>query len=281
LRALSLVPQREFPEAWRWAVDVEARALRESGFEVDAQPWREPQNLDSYDVVLPLVTWGYQFDPVHWFGVIDFLEAEARCVLNPPSVLRWNTDKDYLVELGSKGVPTIPTRRFERLDADAIARCHDALGDVLVIKPPISGGAYGTHRIECGHPLPGDALGRTMLVQPFLPAIQSEGEYSLMFFAGRYSHAIIKRAKTGEYRVQPHLGGSEVACDPPPGSREVAEAALAAAPEPCAYARVDMIRGDDGAFRVIELELIEPSLWLDLAPGAPMAFADAVRGACQ
>lgn len=280
MRALILVPEPDFPEDSRWALDVEAAALRADGFVVEARPWSEPRDVRAFDVVLPLVAWGYQSRPQAWLRVIDRLEQQARKVLNPPAVLRWNTDKNYLVELAAKGVPTIPTRRVAALDAAALREARAEFGEDVVIKPPVSGGAFGTHLLRAGdNAVPADARRREMLVQPFLPAIQEEGEYSLLFFGGRFSHALIKRPQAGEYRVQPHLGGREAACDLPDGALGVATAALAAAPGRCAYARVDLIRGRDGELKVIELELIEPALWLNLAPGAPAAFAGAIRAA--
>ena len=151
----------------------------------------------------------------------------------------------------------------------------------IVIKPPVSAAAYDTFRLAPDDALPAEAEGRAMLAQPFLRAVQDEGEYSLLFFGGRFSHSLVKRPKQGDYRVQPHLGGREELCEPPEGSIDLAQAALADAPAPCAYARVDLLRDDEGALRVIELELIEPALWLQLAPGAPAAFASAVRSAAR
>ena len=107
-----------------------------------------------------------------------------------------------------------------------------------------------------------------------LPSVAAEGEYSLLLFDGEFSHAVVKRPKAGDYRVQPHLGGREKACVPPDGAIELAQRALAAAPAETTYARVDLIRGRDGDLKVIELELIEPSLWLEHAPdGASFAAA--------
>ena len=116
-----------------------------------------------------------------------------------------------------------------------------------------------------------------MMVQPFLKSVMDEGEYSLILFDGVFSHAIVKRAKPGDYRVQPHLGGTEVECEAPDGARAVAAAALAAAPALPAYARVDLIRREGGSLAVIELELIEPSLWLQHAPDKGASFAAAIR----
>ena len=117
------------------------------------------------------------------------------------------------------------------------------------------------------------------MVQPFLPSVASEGEYSIMIFGGRFSHAIVKRPKAGDYRVQPHLGGSEQACEAPAGAISLAREALAAAPAEAVYARVDLVRDSAGALAVIELELIEPALWLQHAPDGGDSFAAAVRAA--
>ena len=118
-----------------------------------------------------------------------------------------------------------------------------------------------------------------MLVQPFMASIAAEGEYSLMLFAGQFSHAIVKRPKAGDFRVQPHLGGTEIPCGAPLGSVELAHAALAAAPAAAVYARVDMVADDEGALRIMELELIEPALFLHHAPDDGAAFATAIAAA--
>jgi glutathione synthase/RimK-type ligase-like ATP-grasp enzyme len=167
----------------------------------------------------------------------------------------------------------------EALDESALIDARREYGEELVIKPPVSASADGTYRIAASHPLPDVARGKTMMVQPFLRSIAEEGEYSVMLFGGRFSHSIVKQPKAGDYRVQPHLGGTELPCAPPEGSIELAQAALAAAPTEAAYARVDMVRDNDGALAVIELELIEPSLWLQHAPDGGASFATALRAA--
>lgn len=276
-RIAVLVPAPDFPEEWDWAYGVEAAALEGARFAVEPRPWIEPGNLDQVAAILPLVAWGYQDDPPRWFALLDQLEREQRLIINPVPVLRWNSDKAYLAELGDAGIATVPTRIVDALDAPSLDPIRADWGQELVVKPPISAAAYGTHRLGKGAPIPEDVHGRRMMVQPFLRSVVEEGEYSLIYFDGRFSHSIVKLAKAGDYRVQPHLGGTEQPCAPPPGSQEVAEAALAAAPQLPAYARVDLIRLDDGQLAVIELELIEPSLWLDHAPDRGASFAAAVR----
>jgi glutathione synthase/RimK-type ligase-like ATP-grasp enzyme len=152
-------------------------------------------------------------------------------------------------------------------------------GDALVIKPPVSASADGTYRLFAGDAIPTDALGRAMMVQPYLASIANEGEYSVMMFGGAFSHCIVKRPKAGDFRVQPHLGGSEQPCTPPDNAIELASAALAAAPADAAYARVDLVRLADGKLAIIELELIEPALWLQHTVDDGASFASAIRNA--
>jgi glutathione synthase/RimK-type ligase-like ATP-grasp enzyme len=277
---LILVPDPAYPEPWAWAFHVEADALRAGGLEVSARPWTAPGDLEPFDGILPLVAWGYHERYDEWLALLDCLEREGRPCINPVPLLRWNSDKSYLAELDAKGVPTVHTIAVEALDEHALAEARARFAcETLVVKPPVSASATGTHMIARDGPIPGDAAGRPMLIQPYLPTIASVGEYSVMLFDRNFSHAIIKRPKAGDFRVQPHLGGTEEPCAPPLGSIELAHAALAAAPAPASYARVDMVADEEGQLRIMELELIEPSLWLQHAPDGGQSFVAAVRRA--
>lgn len=280
-RLLILVPDPVYPEPWAWAFHVEAEALRNGGFEVSARPWTAPGDTEPFDAVLPLVVWGYHERFEEWLALINRLEAEgARCI-NPPRLLRWNSDKAYLAELDGTGVPTVHTIAVEALDEHALREASDRLGcERLVVKPAISASATGTYLLNKGDGVPAEVSGRRMLVQPFMASIAT-GEYSLMLFAGAFSHAILKTPKSGDFRVQPHLGGTERPCRAPEGAVELARAALAAAPAEAVYARVDMVADDAGQLRIMELELIEPALWLQHAPDKGAAFASAVRSAIE
>ena len=279
MRSAILVPAPDYPEDWDWAYEVEAAVLLRAGFSVEARPWTEPGNLAGFDLVTPLVAWGYHQDAARWHALLDRLERERTPALNPVPLLRWNSDKRYLAELAAKGIATIPTRTFEALDEAGLAEARREYGDELVIKPPVSASAHGTHRLGPNDSIPVEARGQAMMVQPFLRSVAVEGEYSCLLFGGRFSHAIVKRPKAGDYRVQPHLGGTEVPCPPPDGAVELAHAALAAAPADAAYARVDMVRDNEGRLAIIELELIEPALWLQHAPDGGESFAQALTAA--
>lgn len=279
---LILVPDPAYPEPWAWAFHVEADALRASGFEVSARPWTAPGDLTPFDAVLPLVVWGYHERYAEWLELLAELQAGPAKCINPPELLRWNSDKAYLAELDARGVPTVHTIAVEALDEHALREARERFGcERLVVKPLISASATGTFLLGTGDPVPDEVAGSRMLIQPFMASVAAQGEYSIMLFGGRFSHAILKTPKSGDFRVQPHLGGTERPCEPPPGAVDLARAALAAAPAEAAYARVDMVADDDGTLRIMELELIEPALWLQHAPDQGAAFASTIRSAIE
>lgn len=277
MRIALLVPAPEYPEPWAWAYDVEAAALAAAGAEVEPVAWTEAKDLSGFDLVLPLVAWGYHLDYERWLRFLDRAEAERLPLINPPALLRWNGDKAYLAELGDLGVPTVPTLAVEACcDADLDEARRRFASDWLVIKPPVSASATGTHRLGPNDDLPPDSRGKPMIVQPLIEEIARTGEFSLMLFDGEFSHAVVKRPKTGDFRVQPHLGGVTLPSSAPPGGIELAMQALGAAPATATYARVDMVPDDEGTLRIMELELIEPALFLDHAPDGGAAFTKSI-----
>lgn len=282
MRIAILIPGPDYPEPWHWAYDVEAEALASAGAQVEPLPWTNPGGLRVYDLVLPLVAWGYHHNYGSWLRLLDRFDAESLPVANPPALLRWNSDKTYLIQLAANGVPTVQTIEVEKLDDAALAAAADRLVTPdLVVKPPISASAAGTHRIRAGEPIPAAERDRRMMIQPFLPSISTEGEYALILFDGIYSHTVVKRPKSGDFRVQEHLGGVTLPSDAPAGAIELAQTALAVAPAPATYARVDVVRDAAGRLQIMELELIEPSLFLDHAPDRGAAFTRAVLNAAR
>ena len=277
-----LVPAPDYPEPWAWAFDVEAEALRAAGARVDAVAWTAAADFGGYDLVLPLVAWGYHLDYSRWLGFLDEAEAAGARMINPPALLRWNGDKAYLKELSAKGIPTVDTVEVEQLSEADLVKAAELFGTVeLVVKPPVSASATGTHRIGVGDPIPASERDQRMMIQPFLPSIATEGEYAVILFDSAYSHTVVKRPKSGDFRVQPHLGGVTLATEAPVGAEELARAALAAAPAKATYARVDIVPDDDGLLRIMELELIEPALFLDHAPDGGAAFTRSILAAAQ
>ena len=282
MRVAILIPDPDYPEPWHWAYDVEAQALVEAGATVAAVPWTEAGDLSRQDLVLPLVAWGYHHDYDRWLHLLHRFDADRVPVANSTGLLRWNSDKSYLTHLAAAGVPTVATIAVDALDQASLTAAAERFGTAeLVVKPPISASAAGTHRIRVGEPIPAAELGRRMLIQPFVASIADEGEYALILFDGVHSHTVVKRPKSGDFRVQEHLGGVTLPGDPPAGAIELAQQALAAAPAPATYARVDIVRGADGRLRIMELELIEPSLFLDHAPDRGAAFSRAALRAAR
>lgn len=277
MRLAMLTPAPDYGVPHDWAFDVQADALRDAGADVTAVPWTNAENLDSFDLILPLVTWGYHLKHEQWLALLDRLETERLPVANPPAMLRWNSDKAYLAELGRKGVPVVPTLEVDHLNEAALAAAAGVLGaDELVVKPPVSASAWGTFRLHGQDSVPMEVHGRRMLIQPYVESVTTSGEYSLILFGGELSHTVAKLPKNGDFRVQPEWGGTNGAVEAPAGALEIANAALAEAPGKATYARVDLLVGNDGDLQIIELELIEPALFLHCAPDAKPRFAEAV-----
>jgi glutathione synthase/RimK-type ligase-like ATP-grasp enzyme len=211
-----------------------------------------------------------------WLGLLDKAEVP---VFNDSDLVRWNADKSYLLELRERGVAIVPTQ----IAAGPCLRevIAGLTGQEIVVKPTVGANALQTIRGIAGS----DELSRAMddlpdavyLVQPFLPEIQSEGEWSLLFIDGEFSHAVLKRPADGDYRVQLVLGGTSALTEAPSVVREAAAAALAAVDTRRAplYARVDgVVTG--GRFLLMELELIEPYLYLLDFPAADDKLATAL-----
>ena len=187
-----LAPIPEYEEDWS---HIKADYLRLFDAGTAFIDWTKADGLAAFDFVTPLLAWGYQRDCPRWFALLDRLEAEGLAVCNPVSVLRWNSDKAYLAELDAGGVATVPTLAQRKSGQGSARRCpFDVLGtDTLVVKPPISGGADGTFRLSVSDAIPERVAGKRMMIQPYMEGIAAEGEYSLFYFGGTFSHAIIKR----------------------------------------------------------------------------------------
>lgn len=270
-----LTPGSSYPESL-WAGDV-ARFAALFSTDLAFCPW-DSADLRDFDLILPLLAWDYPKRANEWFDALDRWDAQCLPIANAVETLRWNSDKSYLLQLATAGVPVVPTVSVSALHDEALAEARAAFGcDTLIAKPAISAGAMRTHRLGPNDPVPADSLGLPMLVQPLLPAIASEGEYSLFYFDGRFSHAIVKRPTDGDFRVQPQFGGQIESVAPPRDALAVAKVALNACPAPPLYARVDMLRDEAGGLRLMELELIEPQLFLDRAADNGAAFVEAVR----
>lgn len=246
------------------------------GMEIEDVDWAD-ENLDwaSFDAALIGTTWDYWDQPAHFLATLEKIESQTR-LFNTSATVRWNSDKRYLKELAAKGARTIPTLWIDKVGAAEFAAAFKTLGsDDLVFKRQIGAGADGQFRLSPGDSLPD--MPHPMMVQPFLSKIQEEGEYSFIFIDGTFSHALLKQAKSGDYRIQSSYGGWETKVSPNAQDLDQAQAILQLMEDTPFYARVDMIRGEDENLLLMELELIEPYLYPKEGPELGSIMAKALK----
>jgi glutathione synthase/RimK-type ligase-like ATP-grasp enzyme len=268
-------------DGWQEVFDRLAAALAGGGIAADPTPWTahvdDARQLLAYPLVLPLLAWGYHLEHAAWLRACRTWRDAGVRIANPPAVLADNSDKRYLAALERRGVAIPPTAWTHRADQAQVDAMFDATGAAhVIVKPTVSGGAWKTLRLRRGDPLEGAPDGAAML-QPYLPTIETEGETSLLFFGGRFSHAVNKRPVPGDFRIQSEYGGAYRAVDPPPEALALARQVLDAIDAPLLYARIDLVPDEQGRWLLMEAELIEPDLYLGQAPDAGAAFAGAVR----
>lgn len=274
----------ENPQATDRDFGFVASALRRRGAEAEQAAWDKPGvDWAGFDLVVPNSTWDYHLKLADFLGWIDEVSAGAKLV-NPAELIRWNHDKRYLRALAEVGVPTIPTVWTEP-DArdDAVALIAGQGWKDIVIKPVVDLGAERLARVGPEHVE--KILGVTetaALAQPYLESIETAGELSLMMLGGAPSHCVRKLPAPGDFRIQTQYGGTATPVEPPAQAVEIAELALSALPAEPTYARADLIEDERGGLLLIELELIEPRLYLEEAPGASerlarLLLAEAVR----
>ena len=263
-----------------------AEALSAGGVAVHAVPWSDRRaRWNVYDAVVVRSCWDYFHRAGEFYAWLDHLEADGARVHNDVRVLRWNADKVYLRDLEARGIPVIPTRWMEPGARTSLAELRRGSGWAdLVVKPTVSGGAHRTWRTTAETETIDDTRlvemiqAGAVMVQPLVREIEREGEWSLVFFGGGYSHAVLKRPSSGDFRVQREHGGSLEPAEPAVSVIAAAERAIAAIPfdgvAPL-YARVDGCIVD-GDLQLMELEVLEPELFLRCAPEAAERLAEAL-----
>ena len=246
-------------------------AFAAQGMELDLIRWRDAaEKADDYDAMLPLLVWDY-FEGNEAAFTAEMAKAETKTKLfNNFKTLRWNANKSYLDELENHGAPVISTITVKRVTETGVSRAFEELKtETLVIKPQVGGGAWRQVLYKKGDPFPSkdDLPPEGAMIQAFLPSVVKEGEYSFLYFGGQFSHGLIKRPKSGDYRIQSLYGGTEETYEPSSQERASAREVLDALDFMPLYPRVDLLRGRDGKLKLIELEMIEPYLYLAHAEG--------------
>ena len=257
--------------------------LARRGIQVETIPWDRP-GIDwrQYALVVIRSTWDYQHKAREFLDVLEGIERLGVRLDNGSEIVRWNMQKSYLRDLAGRGVEIVPTFWREGLRRGELVPLFEELrSDEGVIKPVMSSNAQGAWRLdakrarELAPEIEAYFAGRPLMMQPFERGITEEGELSLVYLNGQHSHSLLKTPRRGDFRVQEEHGSAIVAITPEPALREAGDAAIAAVGQKLLYARVDLVRSGN-AFRVMELELVEPSMYLRIEPGAPDRFADAI-----
>lgn len=267
---------------------VIAERLRNRGVEVQSVIWDDlAVNWQDFDWVIIKSTWDYHERTEVFIAWLQALQRLRVPVLNPVDRIIWNTDKHYLREIAAAGLAVIPSVFIEANQGTDISSLFDILGsDAIILKPCISAGSKNTYHIQrdsysqCTAQLQNVLESEALIAQPFAPEIISEGEWSFLFFNGQFSHAIIKTPKTGDFRVQQQFGGSTRKVQPTRQQIDAARAYVAHFAPDCLYARVDAIMRD-GKPMLMELELIEPYLFLSSDANAVERYTDALEAITQ
>jgi hypothetical protein len=259
--------------------DLAIGPLREIGWDVATVSWRDKAvNWNDFEIVVVRSTWDYQREPGAFLDVLQTIESSGALLENSLDIVKWNLDKRYLRDLGEKGVNIVPTIWDGAYDEVSFGKwIEDAGTDEIIIKPTISATAQHTYRMRHFDPnLAHVFANRPFLVQPFLQSILNEGEYSLFYFGGKYSHTILKVPGRTDFRVQEEHGGIISAAQPTVDLLGCGRAVLDTITPVPLYARVDLVGDAAGDLAVMELELIEPALYLRMDPDSPMRFAAAI-----
>ncbi|MCK4708856.1 MAG: hypothetical protein KAU21_09585 [Gammaproteobacteria bacterium] len=256
------------------------KPLARRGWDTETVSWRDT-NIDwnRYDVVLIRSPWDYQDDPELFIQVLKRIDSSSARLENPLQLVLWNIKKTYLQSLHENGMPIVPTLWPKQLTrTDLVAYFERLQVSEIIIKPVISANADNTYRLNRNqaHKLADELISifseREFMVQPFIHSIIDEGEFSLFFFAGEYSHAILKKPAENDFRVQEEHGGTLLKVEP---EKSLLQQALQVnqqlSPTPL-YSRLDFVRTETG-FAIMEVELIEPSLYFNMDEESPERFA--------
>lgn len=258
-------------------------ALTRLGISSVRVDWAEPDvDWSQFQCAVFRTTWDYFERRPEFSRWLSQIQQQTK-LCNPADTVWWNMDKHYLADLEEKGLPIVPSRFIEQGQKKSLMELLDESGwEDAVIKPCISGAARHTYRFNRQtattiEPVIQELLtSESLILQPFQQDVVNRGEDTLVVINGRFTHAVRKVPKAGDFRVQDDHGGTTHCYQPTAEQIELAEHVIRSSPHPASYGRVDLVRNNDGAYAVMELELIEPELWLRDHPPAAEAFAEAI-----
>ena len=257
-------------------------AIEARGGTLTEMDWHAPLGaFRQFDLALLGTAWDYQDQPQIFLAKLEAIAGDGTIICNPPDLVRWNMDKRYLRDLECAGARIIPTIWSpDPGPADIAAAFEQFACDKLVVKRQIGAGGLGQHIFQRGAVPDEDwHMGHSAMLQPFLPAIQQEGELSFVFIDGAFSHAIRKTAAPDDYRIQSLYGGLEAAYEAADEDIACASEILRAMPgDTPLYARIDMLRSDDDGLLLMEAEAIEPYLYPEQGAELGQKMAEAICG---
>ncbi len=261
-------------------------ALQAQGLKVHRTSWDNPTfDWATTGVAVVRTTWDYFHRAKEFAAWLDKVQHITQ-LINPIETLRWNMDKHYLQDLANRGVNIVPTQFIEIGETQTLQDIVAATGwQKLIIKPAISGAARHTYKMAIDQVAAHEAIFKeliaeeAMLLQPFMDTVETHGEVSHMVFGGKYSHSVLKRAKAGDFRVQDDHGGTVYPYEASEAEIAYAEMVTAQCSPVPAYARVDVMWDSNNELALVELELIEPELWMRKHPQSASLFADALVSA--
>lgn len=249
-----------------------ARALEQAGWEVQWVIWKDTSmDWDQFDCAIVRTTWDCYENPDFFLNQLQAIEDSTCLLLNPLSLIQWNSKKTYLQELLDEGVNSIPTHwttyssKQELLEWAQSWQTHQ-----VVVKPQVGAGSLNTFALDLNKedwekPLV-SLVGVDIMVQPFMKNVVQEGEFSALYFSGQFSHLVLKTPKADDFRSQEEFGSQIRQVEPTVEQSQFCQNVLSKIPSPWLYARVDFISDDSGDPCLIELELVEPSLYFKYEP---------------
>jgi hypothetical protein len=268
-----------------WSIDADLAFphMEELGWQVAPVPWRTAQcDWNSFDAVYIGTPWDYPQALEQFVQLLEKIDRSRAILVNDVALVKWTIPKTYLRDLGERGVDIVPSLWFDNLAAGVPESAFDLFAvDAIIIKPVVSTNATDTillHRnnvAAMSGQLYRTFSNRPFVIQPFIDNIRREGEFSLFYFDASYSHAIQKVPKSGDFRVQEEYGADITAVQPEPALTIAGDKVIREVRPTPVYARVDFVRDRHGRFLLMELEVIEPSMYLRMDENAPQRFAAA------
>ena len=256
--------------------------FQQAGWNVETVNWRDPSiDWTRFEVVIIRSPWDYQDDPDAFLNVLTSIAAQGVRLENNLETVLWNIDKRYLRDMESRGVPIVPSLWFDQFPEAGLGHAFSEF-DVseIVVKPVVSANADNTFRLSLQGYRDQEAelkqifAERPFMAQPFVESIVNEGEFSLFYFGDSNSHSILKTPRKGDFRVQEEHGGRLKLIQASADLMKAAENVVSHLSPMPLYSRIDLARLPNGSFGLMELELIEPSLYFNMDPTSPQRFTD-------